>query len=100
MQKNRSLRLLYCLKIISKIFVKIWEIINCGKILEVRKAIFSVKIYISLNGVKKYRDHMGVKKIPLQLYDIVNHKNMDFTTINSEFSGLHHIFFFILEYSG
>ena len=51
MQKIRFLQLLYCLKIISKVFIKVFENINCGKIIEVRKAIFSVKIYITLGYI-------------------------------------------------
>ena len=51
MQKNRFLQLLYCLKITSKISIKILKIINCGKIIGVRKAFFSVKIYITLGYI-------------------------------------------------
>ena len=72
MQKIRFLQLLYCLKITSKISIKIFKIINCGKIIGVRKAIFSVKIYITLGyiyikiyGLLPWRQMAAILDLPL-----------------------------------
>ena len=47
MQKIMSVHLLYFLKITSKVLVKDKKILNSENILGVRKAIFSLNIYIT-----------------------------------------------------
>ena len=55
------MKLLYCLKITGKIFYKKIEIINFGKIIGVREAIFSVKIYITLGyNYIKYNESSSI----------------------------------------